>query len=834
MAKSGTANFYNGVATQSLRVNAGDSLSRAFGATPTSATTMSFGGWVKFSDQHYQNFFSATLGGSGVAQGFMRLDSNLKFNIDSWTGSAYYFNYLTTRVFRDTSAWYHIWVQIDTTDGTVADRVKIYINGVRETAFDSPTHIAGGSSSVVAWNTNTTHYIGNTNATYALGGYIADWWFLDGQDVSPVDTVGEFKNGVFIPKEYSATFGNKGFHLKFDQVGVGTASTSTIGADTSGNTNHWTSSGIVASDCDMPDSPELNWCTLNPLDNGGGGANTLSEGNLKAISSGNTWKHTRSTFTIPDGSWYCEFVATSGIGNGNTFFGIIPQHDALPTSFIGSTATAWAYSSNSYWYNNNSAGGRGASGSGASWATGIVIGLTFDGSTLKFYRENSLEITIGSIPSAEYAIGVALFASDAGVINFGQDPTFAGVMDSSTSAKTPSNSGAGTADSEGNGKFFYAPPSGLALCTANLPEPTIGPNSGTNEQSDDYFNTVLYTSDNIGADGTQNVTGVGFKPDWVWLKNRTSNSTSHTLYDSNRGTGRHNSPDLNTGEVGLNSAFGYLGTFGQADGTADGFVLRGGSTNSNYVAQSTDAYASWNWKSNGGVTSTLTDGSINTTVQVNATAGFSIMTFVSDNQNGTTLAHGLGVAPAWFIIKDRDEDNAFYHYHKGLGSGKFTSWGAGSLGTGAPEASTTVWGNTDPTSTLITVGIGNMSFDNGHNIVAYAFAEVESYSRFGTYTGNGSADGTFVYLGFRPAFFMTKRTDATANWVSVDTAQNPYNVTNAGIQMTTNLAQGTGYANDFLSNGMKIRVSGATVNASGGTYIYMAFAEAPFKYANAR
>ena len=806
MAKSGTSDFYNGVATQSLRFEDGSStyLTKTFSSDGTgSGATCTFSCWIKRNNisNNDQWFFTAGPSSPAWLFGFRTADT-LAFGDDDGNPLVT----VTDRVFRDTSAWYHLVLVVKTSESSNADKYKIYVNGeLQATTFS-------GTAADTLFGANVVHNIGRypTGSTY-VDLYMSDLNFVDGLALDPT-YFAESKNGVWIPKEpVVSEYGTNGFRFKFDQVGVGTASTSTIGADTSGKTNHFTSSGIVASDCAMPDSPENNFATLNPLKPATYA--TYSEGNLKLAHSTNGWAMSFGTFSVSSGKWYFENVISAG-SNLNSAIGFALD-TVVGTTSDGNTAGSYMYANDGNKYINGT-----GSTYGDAWGDGEVVAcvLDLDNNTIQWYNENAGQGVISSIPAGSYSPFISIYYTDTrNVVNFGQDSSFSG-----------KETAQGNTDGNGIGDFYYAPPSGyLALCTANLPEPTIGPNSTS--QADDYFNTVLYTSDNIGADGTQNVTGVGFKPDWVWLKNRTSNSTSHTLYDSNRGTGRHNSPDSNIGEVGLNSEYGYLGTFGD-----DGYTLRGGSTNANYVNQSTDAYASWNWKSNGGVTSTLTDGSINTTVQVNATAGFSIMTFVSDNQNGTTLAHGLGVAPAWFIIKDRDEDNAFYHYHKGLGSGKFTSWGAGSLGTGAPETSTTVWGNTDPTSTLITVGIGNMSFDNGHNIVAYAFAEIEGYSKFGSYTGNGSADGTFVYLGFRPAFFMTKRTDATANWVSVDTAQNPYNVTNAGIQMNTNLAQGTGYANDFLSNGMKIRVSGATVNASGGTYIYMAFAEAPFKYANSR
>jgi hypothetical protein len=833
LANSG-ANFYNGVATQSLRFDDGRNteLTRSpAGATDQKKYTLSC--WVKRANLGSdQTIFSAGNSGSGNP-GFEQLNftSGNALRYYRQIGSVGNTEYITTQLFRDTSAWYNIVVMMDAAN-TIG---YIYVNGVRVTSFSTTNHPTNVDGAV---NSTQKHAFGNRSidGSSDFDGYLAEVNFLDGLIVGEtsgyLDQFGELKNGVWIPKAYSGSYGTNGYRLDFADNAVdaptseGTEDTDNIGSDSSGEHNNFTSSGIVASDCSIIDSPENNFATLNPLY--ATAQAVFAEGNLKVNFTDGTFNSAGSTISTGSMKFYAEvLISASNVTNAEAVIGVV---DADKFGWNSDNYNPSTGSNGVGYFCNNGAisNGYGTDGSGATLGVGDILGIACDGvaGSVEFYKNGSSQGSVTVTAGLAYNVAMtdtSRFTNNATfVCNFGQDSSFAG-------NKTSGSENA--QDANGIGDFYDVVPSGgyLALCTANLPEPTIGANSLT--QADDHFNTVLYTSDNIGANGTQNVTGVGFKPDWVWLKNRTSDSTSHTLYDSNRGTGRHNSPDSNTSEVGLNSAFGYLGTFGN-----DGYTLRGGSTNANYVNQSTNAYASWNWKSNGGITSPLTDGSINTTVQVNATAGFSIMTFVSDNQNGTTLAHGLGVAPAWFIIKDRDEDNAFYHYHKGLGSGKFTSWGAGSLGTGAPEASTTVWGNTDPTSTLITVGIGNMSFDNGHNIVAYAFAEVESYSRFGTYTGNGLADGTFVYTGFRPAFLMIKRTDTASPWVIFDNKRDGFNVNNDQLVANATTAEADGASNtflDILSNGFKLRNTANDKNASGGTYIYMAFGDST-KYANAR
>ena len=854
---SGVSNFYNETVTTSLRVNAGHTLTKAFGATPTSATTMSFGGWVKFSDQHYQNFFSATLGGSGVAQGFMRLDSNLKFNVDSYDGSAYFFNYTTTRVFRDTSAWYHIWVQIDTTDGTAADRVKLYIDGVRETAFDSPTHVSSGSSSVVAWNTNVTHYIGNTNATYALGGYVADWWFLDGQDVSPIDTVGEFKNGVFIPKEYSATFGNKGFHLKFIGTGTSTSSGSVanptnIGDDSSGQNNHWavTSSGILSHDANLPDSPENNFCTMGSSTMrryGHSNVATMAEGNLKATTGGNA-THAFGTMSIKQilanglGVYFEMRCVTDG--SPRCYFGIVAEQEnnvcaaanaalyEYPLKFVIDSRGSILGGTQTNGTAETNIGAGALSGDYSSIftvAAGDVMGVAIKSDGKVFISKNgtfvnSLAGTSNPATGANpiHVIDTTLdwfpingYHESAWHANFGQDGSFSGTETSG-----------GETDSNGIGDFFSAVPSGfVCLSSVNMAETTIGPNSAT--QADDYFKPVLYSGLNSTA---QNVT-VGFQPDWVWIKTRNA-AISNMLYDSNRGETKFLQADAVGAEgTGADS----LTDFTPTDGTI-GFSL-GADSSTTAVNNNGKTYVSWNWKANGGTaTATISESGDNpaAVVQANPTAGFSLITYTGTGDSGT-IAHGLSAVPTMMIIKNRDVGDAWAVYHGANTAAPGTDYLV--LNTNAATAdAATYWADTAPTSSVFTVHDAHNVNADGEKYVAYVFADVEGYSKMGSYVGNGSADGTFVFTGFDVSFLMRKRTDSAGNWVITDSARDPDNISDENLYADLSYVEysGTETQFDFLSNGFKMRGTWASTNASGATYIYMAFAENPFKYANAK
>ena len=804
--------FYNEVGTRSVRFESDDSAFLSF--TPDSAgnrKTMTFSAWVKRGKLGEMRFFGADSDNYISFSSTNGLEMNLR-NGGSGSNVVWHSN----AKFRDFSAWYNVIFAIDTTQATDTNRVKVYVNGTQLTSFAEAAY-PGQNNDMNSFNNAEAQLLGKFGSNSHFSGYMSEANFIDGLALAP-SSFGETKNGIWIPIDTSGlTFGTNGFRIQFDQVGVGTASTTTIGADISGNTNHFTSSGLVASDCNMPDNPENNFATGNPnipIPSG-----NLREGNLDYLRGSETSHGSAgATFTLPTtGKWYWEVM--SGVSANNEAIGvanILDHNPQLPAdgSEIGDRAGDYIYRSNAKKYSGGTAADYGVSFTG-----GDVIGVSWssDDGTIAFSKNNAAQGTAySSIVQAQgkYVPAVSNAETSSEIVfNFGADSSF-------VAHKTAQ----GNSDENGQGDFFYTPPSGfLALCSANLPEPTIGPNSKT--QASDHFQTVLYT----GTGASNAVTGVGFQPDWTWIKcrSRAGENRRHMLFDSNRGVGLDVHSDANAGDVSNSNTLTAFGS--------DGFTVG----NDQQVNFDDDTYVSWNWHANGGTTSTLTDGSVNTTVQTNTTAGFSIMTYVSDQQNGTTLAHGLGVAPKWIVQKSRDEDNAFYQYHKeGLDDTKFTSWGAGSLSTGQPEATSTSWGDgsEDPTSTLFTTGDGSKSHDSGHKIFVYAFAEVEGYSKFGTYIGNGNAAGTFVFTGFRPAWIITKRINSTGNWYINDSVRSPKNPTSsfgANLYVGLNNAEG-GNGMDILSNGFKLLNTDASQNANNGTYLYMAFAETPFKYSNAR
>ena len=335
-----------------------------------------------------------------------------------------------------------------------------------------------------------------------------------------------------------------------------------------------------------------------------------------------------------------------------------------------------------------------------------------------------------------------------------------------------------------------------------------------------YFHTQLYTGDGASTNAITNDANAGdFQPDWIWIKRR-DGADNHHLFDTSRGITK----ELNTN-----------GTGGEGSGTnlvkssdTDGFTLgdNGG------VNGSSETYVAWQWIANGGTTSSNTSGDITTTVQANTTAGFSILTYTGTGTAGDTIGHGLGAVPSLFIIKRRSgtEDWVVYH-HKNTSAPETDHLLLNT--TDATSDSDTRFNDTAPTSTLITLGNNAVVNASSSTYVGYAFTEKQGYSKFGSYTGNGNADGPFIYTGFKPAWVMIKLTSSTENWIMMDnkrdTFNNAYRTLLANASSAEDTSNDARYSLDFVSNGFKVRSNAhATSNGNGSTYIYMAFAEHPF------
>ena len=753
-------------------------------------------------------------------------------------------NLITTQVFRDTN-WYHMVIAFDTTQATASNRIKLYINGSQVTSFDTETypsqnHDTFANSNITNNNISIGAYSNNLSAsTFRFDGYLAEYNLIDGTALTP-SSFGETKNGVWIPKAISGlTYGTNGFRLTF-------ADSSNLGDDTSGNGNDFAVNGLASTDIVL-DSPTNNFSTWNALFRGGEksssiyASSTLSEGNLKVSVPTNSYMG--NTFRPTSGKWYMEMrVTTVGSSNLEIDWGWIQATEYSGNTAHAGQANKWgvfAFQTHIRLYDETSQLGSNIS---VTVSAGDILQLAWDidnnkgwvGINNTWYRTDASDgnpsagtneaFTFTDDEAQNLQCYIANGTStDVHVANFGQDDTFAGAISSS-----------GNTDSSG-AKFKYAPPTGfLALCSSNLPDTTISPNQS--EQADDHFNTVIYSGN---SSNTHQITGVGFQPDWLWIKVRNV-SGFHHVADSSRGLGTGDSMR----GLGINSTVAEFTALNDhvRSFDADGFTLDDNTDNTWYVNRSSDTYVAWNWKANGGTTSSNSDGDITSTVQANTTAGFSIVLYTGNGTNNSdvTIGHGLGVAPAWVILKSRDSTSSsdWIVWHKNLSADATYTTDLLFFNSNAAENyySDQFKSVQDTTFTIRTVDATNGRVNqNTKKYLAYCFAEIEGYSKFGKYTGNGSTDGTFVYTGFRPAWVLIKQTNGTGSWVIHDNKRSPFNVIDEDLFANLNSAESdNGVDKDFLSNGFKHRASHSAVNGNGSTYVYMAFAEQPFKFSNAR
>ena len=629
------------------------------------------------------------------------IESNDQFSILSRVGNQNKNLLQTSALLRDTSAWYHFVCAVDTTNGTANDRVKIYINGV-EAEVGSRTNPDQNYDGHI--NAAVLHDIGKST-DMSMDAYIAEYNFIDGLALAP-SAFGETGDyGEWKPIKYAGAYGNEGFYLDFKSSGVGTAGSGTVGADRSGNGNHYTSSNIAATD-QMLDTPTNNFATWNPLTTGS--YVTLSEGNLKvtgntAADSGNT----RSTMGMSTGLHYMEVYVGSGSYDG---MGVSPiaymdrPNNAAPQVGQVSAPGSVVYNANG----TKVIDGQNAS-YGDSYANGSIIGIALDATNGAVYFskngvwQNSGDPTSGSSKTGaaetwtapvEYVFATTEYNGSNITANFGQDSSFAG-------AKTAQ----GNQDGNGVGDFYYAPPTGfLALCTSNLPDVAVVPSEN--------FNAIAYT----GTGSNQVITGVGFQSDFLWFKNR-SLGYGHVLLDTVRGL----SKPLSSNSTDAEYTFAYVSSVSNGSITTASQQYPTNNPNSAIVV--------WNWKANGSGSSN-TDGDLNSTVSVNTDAGFSIVSWVSNTNSTTTtstIGHGLSQKAEMVITKKRSSGARNWHVgHKDLPftSGANSHNGVLSLNsTVANEASNTGLADIPNATTFIARG------DNGDNYIAYCFHSVDGYSK---------------------------------------------------------------------------------------------------------
>ena len=724
------------------------------------------------------------------------------------TSNQYEWTLVTNSRLSDFSAWYHIVVAIDTTQGTNTNRGKIYINGVDQVGnYVNDYYPAENYQSHC--NSNTVHKFSGTHSNDAnFVGNFAEVNFIDGAAKTPADfgETGDF--GEWKPIEYKGSYGDNGFYFDFKSAGVGTASSSTVGADRSGNDNHWTSNGLAAHD-QMIDTPTNNFATFNPLVNGGG-ALTLDEGNLGITGFGSA-RQRHSTIMPVSGKWYAEFCMIADMQDVQV--GIAND---LGTGYLGNTANSWGMIS--------ATGNRINSGSqssyGSEYVNGGIVSVALDLDNGKvFLAENNTFQGSGNPVNGDnpmYAfgyesnIGFAVGSNDTGgdvMANFGQDSSFAG-------AKTAQ----GNTDGKGQGDFFYTPPSGyLALCTKNLTACAVTPSEN--------FSVLL----NAGDSSADEAFTTGFQTDWVWSFIRSTNA-SPEMVDSVRGVTKVLVSDTDANETtDVESVISF---------NSNGFTL---GTNSGGWNRDSRTYVYYSWR--GGTAfsndaSATSVGSIDSAGKVNAAAGFSIIGYTGNGTNGATVAHGLSKKPEMIWVKNRSKSNGeswcVYVSAGGLDATDQLQLNSN----GAFSDTADAWNDTEPTTSVFSISGDDRTNDSGETFIAYCFHSVDGYCKIGSWVGNAADNAPFVYTGFRPKWVMYKKAAGSASWFIVDTARNPGNKAFLNLSpdtATDENTSGNGQTELFiLSNGFKPGGAGGDVNGNNEPYIYLAFAESPFKNSNAR
>ena len=808
MGAGGQASGYE--IDQSIRFNDDDSAHLSF--TPSSAgnrRTWTFSAWVKRANLTggRQVIFSANnnaylqLGPDAASREMITILNE---------GSGTDLNWYTAQVFRDTTAWFHVVWQFDSTQSTADDRTKLYINGTRVTSFtkgSTPDQNLEG-----AVNNNVEHKIGEAAhaATFYLDAYLAEIHFIDGtakegSDFGETDS----STGQWVPISYSGSYGTNGFYLKGQD-------SSALGDDSSGNGNDFSSSGLATAD-QVEDSPTDNFSTFFPLGscNVSGQALTFSDGNLRS-SAGGTANAIEAIGTIAPatGKYYAEFTLNASPQLSN-------QYPAIGIIGIDLNITGGNNLGNSSFFGYLPDGDKKKGGTtssyGDTFTNGDIIGIALDLDNQKIYFSKNGTYQDSGDPAA------------------GSNAAFTDLVAGTHYRLCVSHAGSTATDvtmNAGQSSFNTAAPSGFkALSTANLPDPTIVDPSA-------HFQPTVYTGNGTAiASGGKAVTQVGsstFQPDLVWIKCFTTGN-EHDLYDAVRGTTKAIFSSANSAQATVTEG---LTTFGSSGFT----VGNRGEVNTN----ATD-HVAWQWKANGSGSSN-TDGSVTSTVSVNTTAGFSICKLNPGGNSNITFGHGLGVAPSVVMVKNLEDATNWQVLSTEIGVGNKIFLNA----TNAAASDANMWQNTAPTSTVVSMGTSQTTNEEH---IAYCFAEVEGYSKFGSYEGNNNAtDGPFIYVGFKPRLVMCKRYDGADGWTVLDTSRGSVNFgaaagtggddPTAANFMNTQLNWNTNGANEdnaagsrkatFTATGFKVRNTNTAMNASGGDYFYMAFAESPFKTATAR
>ena len=767
-------------------------------ATNRKKTTLSF--WIKLlRPKQGRGVITAAASGTGASATGTRfhLNSDGTWKFATQVSNSTVWAIDSDRIYTDTNAWYHVVMQLDTTQSTASNRVKIYVNGNQDTTFSGSYPSQNYDDYWSFGNWRIGDYGGDYGYYYGSRFMIADIYLLDGQSLDPTYfAFTETQTGIWTPKDYTGAFGDHGFHLEFKDDSAATATT--MGKDTSGNANNFTPSNFSASGDGKSiktDTPTNNKPIINGLLNWTYDANgdTLREGNLKLTGS-QGWKNI-STFKI-DGTekLYYEFVNTTAAGWQCLGILVITKGDLRNLSSALTDSRVYGFASTQATY----FGGSYTSTSDVpSWSTNDVMSIKYEKGILRLYKNGALATAAATGIDQTKEI-YAYIANDnastpVGYVRFDKD-----------SWTQSANAGVDYT--------WQLSETGL------VSSPTL-------IRPQRHFDTVTFTGN--GSTG-QSITSLEFQPDLIWLKNRSA-TNNHAMVNSVVGRAKGLYPDSNSAE--FNSSTGRDVASFDISGFTVGEPEQASSTNnngSNIVA--------WCWKAGGSSTVTNNDGNNTSQVSVNAEAGFSILTYTGNGTNNSniTMGHGLGKKPGWVIIKNRDSTADFVTWITGIGgSADDNQKNLGLNVTSQAGQNSDQFRYTDSSviavrSTDSTNGKVNK---NGDNYVAFCWIEIPGYSKFGIYTGNGSTDGPMVDLGFRPAYILLKRADGGAPWRIFDNKRpdiSEYNNNTYRLHADDTTVEATSIPYmDFLSNGFKIKDNGSYINGSGNDYVYATFAAQP-------
>jgi hypothetical protein len=769
--------------------NSGDSAYMTRTPSASNRKTFTISVWFKLANIGAANcvMFGATTNTTGSGTyAVLRVPEAINNRLEFWDYTNGTFNYLfvANAWLRDPAAWYHALAVLDTTQSTEADRAALYLNG------EEVDYVAGGSEYPTQdyegqFNSNIAHEIGSAGAglDQFWDGYMADVCFIDGTAYTPSDFGETNDEGIWVPKNVGGlTFGTNGFLMKF-------GTNSALGDDTSGNTNDYTTSGLTTAD-QMEDTPTNNQITFNELNNQQSGG-TLTEGDT-VYSGPGTRTMVSLTSNIPStGKWAVAFSTNDVSTNNGWNFGFTKSNNSNFGDAAGSNEDVGASDginmnpSSSVLYLWNYISGSGIE-PGQAITTSDEFWLAVDMATGKCF--------LGIYDAS--ATAMVWIAADAGLDGnpaTGANPsvTISDMIGSTeytfaVGAKAPDLTLMKSADISGTIPTGYTYFENIS----DFPAPAITDPSA-------HFQTELYTGNGtaIGSGGKA-VTFSGnsdMDPDLVWIKNRDA-TDSNAVYDSVRGTTKQLETDSYPAETTESEG---LTTFG-----SDGFTV--GSLDQ--VNTNTEDFVSWNWKEG-------------------ATPGFDILTYAGNGSN-RTISHSLGAVPKMIILKSYDNVYSWTVYHEAMGNTKI-------MKLDEAEATTTnsgFWQDTTPTSSVFSVGTHGNVNNSSSNYITYLWAEIDSFSKFGSYTGNGNADGPFAYCGFKPNWVMIKNTEAATAWAIWDIARDKYNPAEKYLLPNSNAAEATagGLDIDILSNGFKMRNTDSGIGTDGEEYIFAAFAENPF------